>query len=291
MTDAVTVDTSLNSSQSGGPAIPNVDRQPAPVVETKTPEQIAAEAAAAGKTPEQLAAEAAAAEAKPADAPALEGEDAEPEAKLPTSADADADGVVHFAPTGDSGMDMALAFVGKLGIGMDHPAMLATLNNDFSQIRAVLATMGDKAVGYDAMVTLAEEANRRFNEKNDASAKAINTAVGSVLGESQTDVLAWASKNASPEEKKSINAMLRADPVQARAAANILLQAFQQAGGTVVAPASATRDPSTVVPNTQSLGPISNKEFAVETGKLVARHGERNYRNTPEYAALARRLG
>lgn len=290
MTDAVvSTDPTLNPSQSGPGPVPNVDRQPAPAdTEAKTPEQIAAEAAAKGKTPEEIAAEAAAAAST--EAPTLDGDDDEgAEQKLPTSADA-VDGVVSYEPTGDVGMDMALSFVGKLGLGMDHPAMAATLQNDFGPLRAFLATLGDKATGWEAMVNLAEDRNKAFGEKAATAAKAINTAVSSVLGESQKDILAWASKAATPEEKRSINAMLRADPVQARAAAATLLQAYQAAGGTVVTPASAVRDPSGGNPDKQSLGRIGNKEFAVEAGKLSRRFGPA-YQKTPEYAALSRRLG
>lgn len=267
MTDAVT------AAADQTPGTPPADDTP-----TQTPEQIAAAEAAAAEA------------AKAATAPVIGDEPVDTREPGPTSTDADENGVITYDATGYPGLDMALEFVGKLGIGMDHPAMVATADGDFSLIEAHLATLGDNAKGYERMVALAKEAHEQHVAKTTATTKAITEAVGAVLGETQAEVLAWAASAATPEEKASINAMLAADPVQARAAATTLLTAYQVAGGTVVTPASATipnaggRDPKQ-----SATGPISKKEFAVETNKLHAKHGAA-YTQTMEYRALAARL-
>lgn len=275
---AVAADPTLNPAQAG-PAVPNQDRAPANPADkpADTPADKPAD------TPADTPADA------PTDVPTLGGDDL-PDNSLeaPTSADA-VDGVITYPKTGDVGMDTALEWIGKLGIGMDHPAMQATLDGDFSLIRAHLATLGDKAAGAEQMCNLAEEANTRFVERANAAAAAISTAVSGVLGEGQKDILAWASQNATADEKRSINAMLAADPVQARAAATILLNAYQAASGTVVEPASAITATTGDAP-AQSLTRISRSEFARETNKLHAKYGA-GYNQSTEYATLLRRLG
>ena len=65
-----------------------------------------------------------------------------------------------YDPTGDAGLDYALNFVGKLGYGDTHPAIIAAQKGDFSLIRADLATKG--VAGSDAVMALAEQAHTRF---------------------------------------------------------------------------------------------------------------------------------
>lgn len=275
---AVAADT--NNPSQEGPAVPNVDR--APVVEAKTPEQIAAEAKAAEKPEGEQ-------EAPPADTPQIGDE--KPEDRAPLGTTVAEDGTVAYEATGYAGLDMALDFIGKLGIGMDHPAMLATKTGDFSLMEAHLASLGDKATGYDKFIALAKDAFTQHSEKTTAKATAINGAIKGVLGDSQATVLEWASKNASDAERAEINTMLAAGPVQARAAANLLLGAYQKAGGTVIEPASATNgNPGNGSAPSQSNGPLTNKAFATEVGKLHRQYGAA-YIKSPEYRALAARLG
>lgn len=273
---AVVADTTINPAQAG-PAVPNQDRAP-----VETPADNAA--ATATETTTETTTEAPATTPQVGDEPADEGK-----LEGPTSEDADENGVITYPETGDVGMDLALEFVGKLGIGMDHPAMQATLNNDFGPIEAVLHQMGDKATGYEKFLTLAKEANTKALNAAKEKATNIGNAVASVLGDAQAQVLAWASKTATPEEKASINTMLAADPVQARAAANILLNAFEKASGVVINPASATTADTGSTP-AQSIKPLTNKEFARECDTLNRKHGG-NFINTPEYRALVARLG
>jgi hypothetical protein len=253
---------------------------------TQTPEQIAAAEAA----------KAADATAAPAEVPALEGagEGDEPALSVEDggelTAETDADGVVTYAPTGDAGMDMALAFAGNLGLGMDHPAMLATASGDWSLLEAHCASLGDKAKGYERLIALAMEADGRLTEKATARTANINAAISGVLGETQAAVLEWATTTATPDEKRDINAMLRANPVQARAAAMMLADLYAKASGTVVKPASATTG-AAAVPSAQSNAKLTNRQFADEVSKLVTEYGASRYQQTTEYVALVQRLG
>lgn len=256
-----------NPSQSGLPATPATETPNTPTVD-QTEEQPEANT----------------------EVPTLEGEEEGGDEAAPPHSEPDADGVITYAPTGDSAMDMALEFVGKLGIPLSDPAMQATLEGNWSLIEAKLAGMGDTAKGYEKFLALAKDADARFTETKNTNTTAINSAISGVLGNEAAAILAWAGKTATPAEKASINKMLRADPVQARAAASILLTQYQKASGTVVTPASATSDPSGSLPNAQSQGPMSNAKFALEAGKLHRQFGNA-YMNTPEYAALTRRLG
>lgn len=269
MTTAV-VETATPAEPTATPVNPSQAAAPAPVVETP-----ADPTEAAPVTPTVID--------EGVEAPVV-AEDA------PTSADADADGVITYEPTGDAGMDMALAFAGKLGLGMDHPAMQATVTGDWSLLEAHLATLGDKAKGWEQHLAIAKEADARLTTKANEATAANNAAVSGVLGESEAAVLEWAGKTATPAEKAEINAMLRANPVQARAAAMLLADLYSKASGTVIAPADALRNGGGSNPAQGDTSPINRKQFAYETNKLHSTHGA-NYVNTPEYAALVRRLG
>ena len=203
---------------------------------------------------------------------------------------ADAAGIVTYEPTGDPGMDMALEFAGNLGIGMDHPAMVATGTGDWSLLEAHLATLGDKAKGFERMVALAKDADGRLTKGREDTAAKITAAIGGVLGDTQADVMAWASAEASPEEKGEINAMLRGSPVQARAAAMLLQALYNKAGGTTITPKSAIGDASGTTPSQGDTSRLTRQQFAEMAGKLNRVHGA-SYQSTSEYAALSRRLG
>jgi hypothetical protein len=187
-------------------------------------------------------------------------------------------------------LDVALGFVGKLGIGMDHPAMQATATGDFSLIKAHLATMGDKATGWEQMVALAEQAHTRTEDAKTATAAKVASAVHAVAGgaENWATVKTWASANADASEKAQINAMFDAGPVQARAAAMMLVDAYSKAGGTVVTPASATANPSGGTASTSN-APLNAKDYATAVRVLAAKVGSSNLSTSPEYAQLGQR--
>lgn len=198
---------------------------------------------------------------------------------------------VSYDPTGDAGLDVALAFVGRLGIALDHPAMKATESGDFSLLKAHLAAMGDKATGWEQHVALGEQSYARTAAAAEATAQAVQATVVSVAGsaEAWSAIQLWASQNATPAEKAEINAMFDSGNVGARAAATILRDAYSKAAGTVVKPASPTRDASAGAVSTDPNGPLSNRDYGAAVRELRQKLGNQMDRS-PEYAALRARL-
>lgn len=197
---------------------------------------------------------------------------------------------VVYAATGDDRLDIALDYVGGLGIAQDHPAMQEAAKGNFEQLKGLLSGLGDKAKGHERFINLAQTAF------NDAQAKVVEqgklndaAAFKAVGGEEQWKVIsAWASANATPQEKADINAMLKAGTFQAAAAASKILEAYQKAVGTTVEPASAVKaDANKGAPQAQ--GSLTNKEYAQAVNVLARRIGSANLNGHPEYLALQAR--
>lgn len=228
-----------------------------------------------------------AADPAPAAAPAAPAEPA-PEVIGADPAPAAADSGVSYQPTGDAGLDIALGFIGKLGLGPDHDAVLAAADGNFDKLEATLAAMGDKATGYEPYVKLAKDAY----ERNDANTKATQTKITAAVTEAAggadqwATVKKWAGENANADEKAEINAMLAAGPVQARAAALMLTNLYKQAGGTVVTPASVTDN--NAGNGTANSGALTAAEYASEVRALRSKLGSR-MEGSPEYHALRQR--
>lgn len=241
------------------------------------------------------AAAAAALAAKPAatgaDAELLIGDDTG-EAGKPPVINPKGDVTVEFNPTGDAGLDMALGFIGKLGIGPGNAAFDAAEKGDFSMLRAHLGGMGAKAAGFDGYIKLAEQAFEKGKEKaTGAQAKtteAIHSAVGGA--DQWKAIQTWAGKEATAEEKKDVNAALRAGGTQAKAMALWLAEKYRGAKGTTVEP-KRVADPSQSKPGAAvEGGPLSAKDYANATQKARATLGYK-FEGSPQYAALqARRL-
>lgn len=226
----------------------------------------------------------------PANTPVVDPKLTDTPAQTPTTPAAPtAPAAVAYDQTGDVGLDMALDFVGKLGIAKDHPAMAATATGDFSLIKAHLAQMGDKARGWEQFVALAEQSYTRQTAAVAETAKQVSAAVVAVAGsqESWDAIKSWASQNATPEEKAGINAMFDAGPMQARAAAVMLKGLYEKAAGTIVNPKSAVRPDASSGAN-PTAGPLSRKDYAAEVRKLHAKLGNR-MEGSAEYRALQQR--
>lgn len=207
-----------------------------------------------------------------------------PEAKAPEPAD----GEYVYEPTGDVGLDLALNFVAKAGIGQDHPAMQAAQAGDFSILKATLAAKN--AVGWEQFVALGEAAYQRQAETAKAKAeegrKLIYAAVG---GEDEWNAIkAWAGKNADPAEKAEINALLSQGGLAAKSAAKYLAEAYSRANNVTVDP----RDPTATasrggIPGPAS-GPLDPKAYAAAVSELNVRLKGR-LEGSKEYDALQRR--
>lgn len=218
--------------------------------------------------------------------------DATPSVPEAPTGTADEAGVVIYDTTGDPGMDMALGFVGKLGLLPEHPAMVKAAEGDFTFIKAHLASLGEKAAGWEQHIALAEQAW----DRNTKAAQALNNSITSTVhktagGEANwTAISGWAKANADPKERETINKMLAAGPVEARAATLMLRQMYEAAGGTTVNPANPlTGDTPSADGSGSSLAPLSPKEYGAAVLELNRRKPGAADRGDPEYKQLQQR--
>lgn len=214
-----------------------------------------------------------------------------PEAELKgVESTTDDNGVVEYAPSGNAALDVTLTFIGSLGITGDDPAMQAAAKGDFSILEAKLATLGDKARGWQQMIELGKSVYKDAEARRTEQVKRTDAAILSVVQstENWNEIKSWAAKNATPEEKAELNRMVDAGPVQARAAATLLLEAYRKASGTAVnprSPLSPNASPAAAV----SEGPLSPREYSQAVAKLRAELGTR-MESSPQYRALRSRL-
>lgn len=207
----------------------------------------------------------------------------------PDEAPAADDGTVQYeyTPTGDAGLDLTLEFVGKLGYGPQHEAIVAAQKGDFTKLDAALKAQGDKAKGHERFVALAKQAFERGAEKAKTSQEATRAAVYEAAGgeKNWVSIQAWAAANADPAEKEQINAMLAAGGLQARLAVQGLAQLYQAHLKTKPA-ASALKDGASGAP--ASSGALSATDYAKEVQALRAKLGAQ-FETSSDYAALQAR--
>lgn len=198
------------------------------------------------------------------------------------------DGGVEFEPTGDVGLDMALAFIGKQGIAADHPALKAAEQGDFSILKATLAQKG--APGWEQFVALGEAAYARTTAENAKKAEASREAVYKAAGgkDEWSAIQAWASTNATPDEKTQINALLNQGGLAAKGAVRYLAEAYGRANNVTVEPRDAQGQAVRGgLPNVAN-APLSSREYSEAVRQLNAKlHGR--IEGTQEYAKLQAR--
>lgn len=238
--------------------------------------------------------------ATPAPAPVASSADSAPAdrapAALPLADESLAPTTENAAPvkwqeTGDVGLDMALNYIGTRGFGQEHPAVQAAMQGDFSLLRASLAGLGDKAVGYEAYVALAERAYKdAVKSIQETEQKAISAVLEVVGSPEQWEAIhAWAKENADQDEKDELNEMLGGTPRQARAAAVYLRELYEKAHGTTVSPARAIKDAAGGGYSPAGGGPITDpKEYARAVSELHRKLGNR-MEGSSEYAQLQQR--
>ena len=202
----------------------------------------------------------------------------------------------QYVKTGNTGLDVALEYIGARGIGSEDPAFQAAMKGDFSLLKAKLAGMGTQAQGYQEYVALAETAYAQETEKVNEQAKASTTAALAMFGsgeEAQTNfnqAAAYIKANASAGDVAEINKMLRGGPMQARAAAALMLHAYGKADN-ITKPMTSAVTPNAAAGSEAPTGKLSAKQFAQEINKLPSNLRNRSdFHNTPEYRALAARL-
>jgi len=223
--------------------------------------------------------------------PAAPAETAAPAASPETGEDAPATfgEAVTYEPTGDANLDLALAFVGKHGLGPEHPAIVAAGQGDFGQIKALLAEKG--VAGYEAYVALAEQGYQAHAAKEAERTQAVQQILVQVAG-SEADweeTRAWASANAEPDEKEAVNAALSQGGVVAEAMAAFLVNQYRAASGTTYAPTASAVAPEAARGATN---PAGGALSPVEYGKAVAelrRTKGTYFEESPEYRQLQAR--
>lgn len=208
----------------------------------------------------------------------------------PLDAKAGEGDIVVYDDVGDPGMNLALGFIGKLGIKPTDPEMVEAGKGNFAFLKAKLATLGDKATGWEQYVAIGEASYANAVKEGEAKTGAINAAIGTVCDKPTLDkVLAFAAANASPEEKAYFNEQLARDPLAARLAAAELLRLYQASPGTQLDPAPVT----TALPGNLSEGasaPLTRREYTQQVDAIAKRVGGSNLESSPEYQALNRRF-
>lgn len=227
-------------------------------------------------------------EAKPAESILL---DTAPPVVPPVVAPADPETTdnIEYEPTGDVGLDMALNFVGKVGIGANHPAMLAAQSGDFTILKATLAAKG--AQGWEQFVALGEAAYARTSAEADKKATAGREAVYKEVGgeENWNAIKTWAGSNATAEEKAEINALLNQGGLAAKGAVKYLADAYTRANNVEVNPKDALANAAAGggAPSSAN-GPLSSREYSAAVQALNNKLGGR-LESSKEYADLQRR--
>lgn len=228
--------------------------------------------------------------AKPADGVLLD----DPAAAQPTP-NPDTSNEFAYDPTGDAGLDYALNFVGKLGYGDTHPAIMAAQKGDFSLIRAELATKG--VAGSDAVLALAEQAYTRFAAEDAKKSQELAGFAAQAAGsaENWAVVRAWAAAEATPQEKAQVNAAIAQGGLVAQGVISQLVNLYQQKH-TLPKDAASVAKPGEVGGAAPTAGPMTAQAYAQAVEQLRQKYGS-NTDSTPEYAALqsqrlaARRAG
>jgi len=174
---------------------------------------------------------------------------------------------ITHEPTGHANLDLVLGFIGKHGLSLDHPAVVAAEGGDFAPIRALLA---EKEVpGADAYLALAERSLEEIREAEAAHIETVQQIVVQAAGDETTweEARAWASANAEPHEKDAVNAALEQGGVVAEAVAAYLVNQFRSATGTTYQPTAPVVKPEAA---RGAMNPSGGALSPAEYGKAVA---------------------
>lgn len=214
---------------------------------------------------------------------------AQPATPAATNAD---DNTITYEPTGDVGLDLALEFFGKMGLALDSAEMQEAGKGNFQYLEAKLASMGDKAKGYESYLALGKDAQARIEAKSKADFEALEKTVHDAVGGKETwaAVQQFARTAYKPDELKEVSGVLNAGGIGATAMAHYLHQQALAANGTTVPGKSAVDTSSTPAAPLANLSPLTREAWRAEYQKGIAKHGIVGFSKTPEYAALQQRF-
>lgn len=225
----------------------------------------------------------------PIEKPVLPQLDGDKQPEQPVTPNPSTQEAFVYDSTGDAGLDYALNFVGQQGYGPDHPAMIAAQSGDFSLIHAELAANGVQ--GADAVLALAQKAYASFQAKHDESAAKLQAVAESAAGgkENWNVVRAWASQNATAEEKAAVNQALAQGGFIAEAVIKQLVTLYSQ-GNTLPKDAASAVKPGATPSAGAPTGPLTAQAYAEAVRVLHSKLGNR-MTDSREYAELqAQRL-
>lgn len=214
----------------------------------------------------------------PAPAPAP----AAPPATAPAQPPAPAGGipaptVVEYAPTGDPALDLALEYVGRQGLGPDSEEVKAASAGDFSKLRAKLGAEGERHIA------IAEQVFQRKAEATKAAeAKTLSDIHGAVGGEENWKaIVAWAAKEATPEQKAEINKVVSQGGMAAQLLAQALAREYNAKAPKV---GKSALKPGATASAAGPEGPMSRAEYIQALAKI--RNTATNWEASPQYRAL-----
>lgn len=195
----------------------------------------------------------------------------------------------QFDKVGHPAIDLAIDFVSGLGIKADDPAYLAAKDGDFDLLKVKLATMGDKARGWEQVLAVAEKGYGEMSDKAQADADAKTTLIHEVAGgeEVWAEIRDWAKANADDSEKKDLNAMLNAGGLHAKAAVMYLKGLYAGSPDTSQPPSPAVKQTAGSSP-AQGSQALSPAEYKAAINELSRKLGPR-IDDSPEYAQLKAR--
>ncbi|QMV32546.1 head scaffolding protein [Ralstonia phage Anchaing] len=221
-------------------------------------------------------------------APTIPAQPAQPAQTAASTTEGAFGPAVTFEKTGDANLDIALAFLGKQGIGRDHAAFTAAVDGDFGPLKAMLSEKG--IPGWEAHVALAERAYEQHQaETNERNARTAEICVAAAGGEAEwNEVLQWASANADASEKPALNAALAQGGIVAEAVAHFLVGAFRQAPGTSYDPQKSAVNQHATAAAGNAFTPLSPMEYGKAVAALRGKLGP-NFESSQEYAALNQR--
>jgi hypothetical protein len=184
---------------------------------------------------------------------------------------------------------MALTFFHKSGITESSTAMQAVAEKgDFSLLKAELSKAN--APGWEAHLELAQQAYERNKAAATTKAEATKAIVVEVVGseENWKAISEWAKAQATPEERDSLNGMIRQGGLQAKLAVQYLAEAHRLGTG------GAQAQPKTGSPvkedaaraATTSGAALSPAEFQAAVRDLTVKVGPARVQNHPDYKAL-----
>lgn len=205
--------------------------------------------------------------------------------------DSDRSHEFKYDPTGNASLDYALSFVGELGYGPAHPAILAAQEGNFHLIAAELAREGVR--GADQVIALAKQAYEQEKGKIEAQKAELTKFAYEVAGGAANwkQVQSWASANATPQEKQQINALLASGGFAAQSAINFLVTQYSKVNTLNHAPARVAKANAGASRGQDVGGAISAREYGQLVQQLIYANGGRDVSHTREYQELqARRL-